>query len=126
MIFRNANFESHTEIEEFFSQYFQGGVSTLKDVEEFLQENKINHSKILVGDYPHLSSVVDFRQQSHIHEYDTSIVFKIPRDALKPPDWRQRLRYWTLRDFSIWYSVYFLFKNSVLVQIYVDGQYIAL
>lgn len=123
-MFHSTNFETVAEIEEFFEQYLHDGESTLQEVEDFLQETGLSYSKIQVDDWP--PSSIDFNTRSHIQEYDTYFVFRLPRHALKPPSLRQRLRFIMLKEFPLLYSVCFLLKNDLLVQTYVRGDYRAL
>lgn len=125
-MFKSTNFESHADIKEFFEQYLHDGESTLQEVEDFLQETGLSYSKIQVDELPWLPSSIDFNTRSHIQEYDTYFVFRLPRHALKPPSLRQRLRFIMLKEFPLLYSVYFLLKNDLLVQTYVRGDYRAL
>ena len=125
-MFHSTNFETVAEIEEFFEQYLLEGKSTMQEVEDFLQEGDLSYSKTQVDELPWLPSSIDFNTWSHIQEYDTYVVFRLPRHALKPPSLRQRLRFIMLKEFPVLYRVYFLLKNDLLVQTYVRGDYRAL
>lgn len=123
-MFHSTNFETVAEIEDFFWQYLLEGKSTMQEVEDFLQESGLSYSKIQIDELP--SSNINYHRLPNIQEYDTYFVFMLQRHALKPPSLRQRLRFIMLKEFPVFYSVYFLLKNDLLVQTLVWGDYRAL